>query len=71
MGDEFVEDVIYPPTSEEIEDLKSHNIGLAIRFASKLGRPLSDWEYDMFKRTPPDQPHSLVVLPGGGLGISG
>jgi hypothetical protein len=70
MSSDVVEDVIYPPTHEQVEDLRAHNVGLAIRLAAKLGRPLFDWEYEMFEKVPPRRSHALVELPGGGLGVA-
>jgi hypothetical protein len=69
MISEVVEDVVYPPTPEEIADLRAHNVGLAIRLAAKLGRPLSDWEYARFEKESPQRSYDLVELPGGGLGV--
>ncbi|MDR1266743.1 MAG: hypothetical protein LBK42_14595 [Propionibacteriaceae bacterium] len=70
MSSEVVEDVIYPPTPEAVADLRAHNVGLAIRLAARLGRPLSDWEYAMFEKEPPERSYALVELPGGGLGVA-
>jgi hypothetical protein len=41
-------DAIYPPAAEQVEDLRSHNVGLAIRLAARLGRPLEEWEWESF-----------------------
>jgi hypothetical protein len=70
MSKEVAEDIIYPPTHEEIADLRTHNVGLAIRLAAKLGRPLSDWEYNIFEKVAPQRSYSLVELPNGGLGVA-
>jgi hypothetical protein len=64
------EDVIYPPTPEQVQDLRTHNIGMAIRFSSRLGRPLTDWEYEMFRNRPAAMPYQIVELPNERFGIS-
>jgi hypothetical protein len=70
MNNVTEEDVIYPPTSKQIEDLKTHNIGMAIRLSSRLGRPLTDWEYEMFRNKPTTKPYRIVELPNERFGIA-
>ncbi|MDR0875825.1 MAG: hypothetical protein LBN12_06410 [Clostridiales Family XIII bacterium] len=61
MNNEFDDrDMIYPPTEEQVQDLKTHNVGLAIRLSAKLGRPLEDWEWQMFRKEPPQNRFILV-----------
>jgi hypothetical protein len=71
MNDAYIEkDVIYPPTKEQIEDLRTHHVGLAARFAAKLGRPLEDWEYEIFRVEPERQKvYKIRELPNGKFGI--
>jgi hypothetical protein len=64
-------DVIYPPTAEQIADIKTHNVGLAIRLSSKLGRPLEDWEYEMFRKKTPRKVYDIVELPNERFGLAG
>jgi len=61
--------IVSPPTKEQIQDLRTHDIGGAIRLASKLGRPLEEWEYDIFLKIPSSKVHELVELPSGRIGI--
>jgi hypothetical protein len=63
-------DIIYPPTKEQIEDLKTHNIGAAIRLSSKLGRPLENWEYEIFRKLPSEKTYSIKELSNGKFGIA-
>jgi hypothetical protein len=68
MSDEA--DIIYPPTHEQIVDLRTHHVGLALRLATRLGRPLTESEYAMFERRPEPAAHALVELPNGRLGVA-
>ena len=63
-------DTIYPPTDEQINDLKTHNVGMAIRLSEKLGRPLEDWEYEMFRKESSDKIYSIIELPNQRFGIA-
>jgi hypothetical protein len=63
-------DFIYPPTKEQIENLKTHNIGAAIRLSSKLGRPLENWEYEIFKKLPSGKTYTIKELPKEKFGIA-
>jgi hypothetical protein len=65
----FEADIIYPPTADQIQDLRTHNVGLAIRLASKLGRPLEDWEYEMFRKEQTKRVYEIVELPNKRFGI--
>ena len=62
--------IVSPPTEEQIQDLRTHDIGMAIRLASKLGRPLEEWEYDIFLKIPSTKVHELVELPNGRIGVA-
>jgi hypothetical protein len=64
------EDMIYPPSAEQIQDIRTHNVGMAIRLAAKLGRPLTDWEYEMFRKEPQKKAYKLVELPNERFGIA-
>lgn len=70
MSDQYNEDMIYPPTKNQVVDLKTHNVGMAIRLASKLGRPLTDWEWEMFRKTPEAKIYTLVELPNNKFGVA-
>jgi hypothetical protein len=63
-------DFIYPPTKEQIEDLRTHNIGAAIRLSSKLGRPLENWEYEIFRKTTTGKTYRIEELANGKFGIT-
>jgi hypothetical protein len=63
-------DIIYPPTKEQVEDLKTHNIGAAIRLSSKLGRPLENWEYEIFRKLPSGRTYGIKELENGKFGIA-
>jgi hypothetical protein len=63
-------DMIYPPTEEQIDDLKTHNVGLAIRLSAKLGRPLEDWEWQLFRKEPPRKVYKVVELENERFGIA-
>jgi len=63
-------DVIYPPTAEQIQDLRTHNVGMAVRLAAKLGRPLEDWEYEMFRKENQGKVYQVVELPNERFGIA-
>jgi len=63
-------DVIYPPTAEQIQDLRTHNVGMAVRLATKLGRPLEDWEYEMFRKEYPEKVYKIVELPNHKFGVA-
>jgi hypothetical protein len=65
----FESDVIYPPEAEQVEELKTHNVGFAVRLAMKLGRPLEDLEYEMFRKEPPGKKYKVVALPNERFGI--
>jgi|GEM_PF-4091785 len=70
MIDEMIEtDVIYPPTAEQIQDLRTHNVGMAVRLAAKLGRPLEDWEYEIFRKEARGKVYQIVELPNERFGI--
>lgn len=62
-------DMIYPPTKEQIEDIKTHNIGAAIHLSSKLGRPLENWEYEIFRKIPSGKVYKIEELLNGKFGI--
>jgi hypothetical protein len=64
------DDFIYPPTKEQIEDLRTHNIGAAIRLSSKLGRPLESWEYEIFRKLPTGKTYKIKELSNGRFGIA-
>ena len=49
--------------------MKNHNFGAAMRLASHLGRPLENWEYEIFRIRPSSKVHEIVVLPNGRAGI--
>jgi hypothetical protein len=70
MSSSIEEDVIYPPTSEQVQDLRTHNVGMAIRLSSRLGRPLTDWEYEMFRNKPAAKPYKIVELPNERFGVT-
>jgi hypothetical protein len=71
MNKKFADaDMIYPPTVEQIQDLRTHNVGMAIRFASKLGRPLTDQEYETFRKEAKEKTYKLVELPNERFGIA-
>ena len=63
-------DIIFPPTKDQVEDLRTHNVGMAIRLASKLGRPLTDWEWEMFRKVPKSKTYTLVELPNEKFGVA-
>jgi hypothetical protein len=63
-------DMIYPPTGEQIQDMRTHNVGLAIRLSTKLGRALEDWEYEMFRKEPPRKIYEVIELPNEKFGIA-
>jgi hypothetical protein len=63
-------DFIYPPTEDQIEDLRTHNIGAAIRLSTKLGRPLENWEYEIFRKIPTGKTYEIKELPNGKFGIA-
>jgi hypothetical protein len=65
----FEKDIIYPPTKGQIEELKAHNVGSAIRLASKLNRPLTDQEYAMFKKDTVQKVYKVVELPNNRFGV--
>ncbi|MDR0499640.1 MAG: hypothetical protein LBG97_00115 [Coriobacteriales bacterium] len=62
-------EVIAPPSKEDIADLRSYNLGSAMRFAEKLGRPLTDWEFEIFKKIPNGKVYEVVELGNGRFGI--
>ncbi|MDR0596242.1 MAG: hypothetical protein LBG50_01720 [Clostridiales Family XIII bacterium] len=63
--------VIYPPTKEQIDDLRTHNVGMAIRLSAKLGRELNDWEYELFRKGQTEKVYKIVTLPNERFGIVG
>jgi hypothetical protein len=63
-------DMIYPPTEEQIYDLKTHNVGLAIRLSAKLGRPLEDWEWQLFKKESSRKVYKIIELENERFGIA-
>ena len=63
-------DLIYPPTAEQVKDLRTHNVGMAVRLASKLGRPLEDWEYEIFRKEIPEKAYKIVELPNHKFGVA-
>ncbi|MDR1798210.1 MAG: hypothetical protein LBR44_12400 [Clostridiales Family XIII bacterium] len=69
-NDPIEKDVIYPPTAEQIQELRTHNVGMAVRLAAKLGRPLEDWEYEMFRKERQQKIYSIVELPNQRFGIA-
>ena len=69
-NDMYDMDVIYPPTAEQIQDLRTHNVGMAVRLASRLGRPLEDWEYEMFRKEKSKKVYTIVELPNKKFGIA-
>ncbi|MDR1087769.1 MAG: hypothetical protein LBL23_00545 [Coriobacteriales bacterium] len=69
-GLENDQDSIYPPSKEQIEELRSHKVGLAIRLATKLGRPLEDWEWEIFKIREPGKIYEIQELPSGRFKIA-
>ena len=69
-NDMYDVDVIYPPTAEQIQDLRTHNVGMAVRLASRLGRPLEDWEYEMFRKEKSKKVYTIVELPNKKFGIA-
>jgi hypothetical protein len=63
-------DTIYPPTKDQIIDLKTHNVGLAIRLSAKLGRPLEEWEYEIFRKESPAKVYQVIELSNDRFGIA-
>jgi hypothetical protein len=71
MNSEFGDrDIICPPTEAQIYDLKTHNMGLAIRLAAKLGRPLEDWEWQLFRKEAPKKVYNVVEIENERFGIT-
>ena len=68
--DEHEVDIIYPPTLEQIQDLRTHNVGMAVRLAAKLGRPLEDWEYEIFRREQRHKVYKVVELSNQKFGVA-
>ena len=69
-NDIFDMDLIYPPTTEQIQELRTHNVGMAVRLAAKLGRPLEDWEYEIFRKEKSIKVYEIVELPNKKFGIA-
>jgi hypothetical protein len=71
MDNEFDNiDMIYPPTAEQINDLRTHNVGLAVRLSAKLGRPLEDWEWQLFRKESSRKVYKVVELENERFGIA-
>ena len=62
--------IVTPPSVEDYLEMKSHNFGGAMRLALTLGRPLEDWELEIFKIKPSNEIHELIILPNGRAGIA-
>jgi hypothetical protein len=63
-------DVLFPPTKDEIEEIKKYNIGGAMRLASRLGRPLSEKEFEIFRKAEDEQVYKVTILPSGRFGVA-
>jgi hypothetical protein len=62
---------VFPPTPEQIQDMREHHVGQAIRLASRLGRPLEAWEWELFRKAPASHAvYEVVQLPNGSLGVT-
>jgi hypothetical protein len=61
--------LIVPPTKESRDEMDKYHLGGAMRLASKLGRNLEDWEYEMFRKRPEGKAYEVVALPNGRFGV--